>query len=497
MPNSTQPNIVFVFSDQQRYDTLACYGNEWIRTPNLNALADGSFVFERAYVAQPVCTPARSTIVTGLYPHAAGPIVNKMTLPPDTLSVAEMAPEEYHTGWFGKWHLGDDVIRQHGFDEWISAEDGHRPEYTRREYRTQMSDYHRHLVENGFEPDLEMDDGVMMFSPMARARLPAEFQMASFLAGRATDFIDRNSGDPFMLYVSTFEPHPPYHGPYDDLYDPDSLPVGPTFLKTPEGGSLHNTVRARYCTQYLGQPDADIDPYMRSNAARGHDLTSEAGWRRLRAQYFANITLVDDMVGAIVDALERNGVADNTVIVFTSEHGEMAGDHGMLEKRSMYEESARVPLLMRVPWLSPEQTMLSGAVGHIDLVPTMLDFMGAEAPAHLQGESLVPMLKGERALAGNEVFIQWNGVSDIDDRHLGSAEINLRNTQAWRAVVLDGWKLALCATDQCELYDMNSDPFEQRNLFDDPAQRDRVRDMAARLRLWQHKNGDTAPLPSV
>ena len=491
------PNVVFIFSDQQRYDTLNCYGNDWIKVPQLNALADRSFVFERAYVAQPVCTPARSTIVTGLYPHSAGPIVNKMTLPPDRQSVAEMAPYDYHTGWFGKWHLGDDVIRQHGFDEWISTEDGHLPEYTRREYRTQMSDYHQHLVDSGFEPDIQRADGSMMFSPMLRSRLPAEHQMASFLGGRAADFIDRNSDAPFILYVSTFEPHPPYHGPYDDLYDPEDLPVGPTFLKVPEGGSLHNTVRAEYSTQYLGQADAEIDPYLLSNAARGHDVTSEAGWRELRAHYFANITLVDEMVGTILSALERNGVTGNTVVVFTSEHGEMAGDHGMLEKRSMYEESARVPLIMHVPGLSSEHQMVEGAVGHVDLVPTILDLMGASLPDHLQGKSLAPVLRGDETLGGNEVFVQWNGVSDIDDRHLGSEEINLRNTQPWRTIVRDGWKLALCASDQCELYDLANDPYEQTNLFDHPDHRHRVRDLAARIRLWQHKNNDSAPLPTV
>ena len=161
-----------------------------------------------------------------------------------------MISEDYHTGWYGKWHLGDDVIRQHGFDEWVSTEDGHRPEYTRREYRSTMSDYHHHLVEHGFEPDGEAADGAPMFSARKRANLPEEHQMASFLGGRAADFIDRNEGSPFMLYVSTFEPHPPYYGPLNDLYDPETLPVGPTFLKVPEGASMHNTVRARYCTQY-------------------------------------------------------------------------------------------------------------------------------------------------------------------------------------------------------------------------------------------------------
>ena len=108
-------NLVFMFSDQQRYDTMSCYGNEWINTPNLNALADRSFVFQRAYVTQPVCTPARASILTGLYPHAAGPILNKMVLPQDVRTIAEMVSDEYVCAYFGKWHLGDDVIPQHGF----------------------------------------------------------------------------------------------------------------------------------------------------------------------------------------------------------------------------------------------------------------------------------------------------------------------------------------------------------------------------------------------
>jgi arylsulfatase A-like enzyme len=152
---------------------------------------------------------------------------------------------------------------------------------------------------------------------------------------------------------------------------------------------------------------------------------------------------------------------------------------------------------MRVPWLSQEQTVLRGGAGHIDLVPTLLDISGSEVPGHLQGKSLAPVLRGEQTLDGNDVFVQWNGVSDIDDRHLGSEEINLRNTQPWRTIVRDGWKLALCATDQCELFDLNNDPYEENNLFNDPAQKERIRNMAARIRLWQHKNGDHAPLPTV
>ena len=490
-------NLVFIMSDQQRRDSIGCYGSDWADTPNLDALASSGYIFDNAYVTQPVCTPARASIMTGLYPHTAGPIVNKLPLSPDVPVLAEMVSEDYRCGYMGKWHLGDDVIKQHGFDVWVSTEDYHRASYTRREHRRVLSDYHHHLAANGFQPDSEVA-GDMTFSPDARARLPEEFQMASFLAESAERFIDENRDRPFILYVSTFEPHSPYDGPYDGQYDPDVLPVGPAFLKRPEGAALVNRVRADYFMQYMHGGEISEDVYMRDTLVPGHDLSTEAGWRRLRAQYYGNVTLVDRMVGRITAALDRAGVADDTAVVFTTEHGDMLGDHGMLEKRSFYEESSRVPLLMRVPWLSSRQRSVEGSVGHVDLVPTLLDLLGETVSEHLEGNSLVPVLRGEETLDDNDVFIEWNGISPaLRDRFLGSESINRMLALPYRSVVSDRWKLNLCAGDQGELFDLRADPYELTNLFDDPAQRDRVRDMAARIRMWQYETGDSAPLPSV
>ena len=495
MPDN--PNIVFIISDQQRQDTLACYGADWMNVPNLNALAGESFVFENAYVAQPVCTPARATIMTGLYPHTAGPIVNQIHLDESVPVISEMLSDDYYKGYMGKWHLGNDLVPQHGFDVWVSAEDSHR--YTKPEQRYLVSSYNKYLVEHGYQPD-RVRDGVGVFSSDAHYDMPEEHQMASFLGDRAAEFIEANSDRPFALYVSTFEPHSPYHGPFMDMYDPATLPVGPAFLRKPESASLVNRVRSNYFLQFmLDGVDQTSDDYMTRYAAPREDVTTELGWRTLRAHYMANVTLVDRMVGKITAALERAGVADNTIVVFTSEHGDMMGDHGMLEKRSFFEDASRVPLLMRVPWLSGESVRVPGSVGHIDLVPTLLDLSSHEAPRNLQGKSLQPVMVGESDLGDNDVFIQWNGTSDeIPDRFLGSAEINRMLALPWRSVVTpDRWKLNLCAGDQCELYDLNSDPYEMNNLFDDPAHRDRVRDMAARIRIWQHRTGDTAPLPAT
>ncbi len=492
-----RPNLVFIMSDQQRYDTMACYGNDWIDTPNLNALASESFVFERAYVTQPVCTPARASIMTGLYPHSAGPIVNKMHLPAHFNTIGELVSPDCARAYMGKWHLGNDVLPQHNFDTWVSTEDSHRESYSSQEALGRLTDYHQHLVANGFEPDTTKA-GSRVFSGEGRARLPEEFQMASFLGDRAAGFIQDNADRPFVLYVNTFEPHSPYFGPLMDHYDPARLPVGPSFLEKPVGSALISRLRADYCMQYLEGGDHTADEYMRDYAAVEEDVGTEEGWRRLRAHYFANVNLVDRMVGRITSAIDDAGVADDTVVVFTSDHGDMLGDHGMLEKRSMYDESSRVPMLMRVPWLSREQTTVPGSMSHIDLAPTVLDLLGDPVPYHMQGKSLVPTLSSGASLEDNDVFIEWNGFfSSMPDRHLGTAAIDRMNRLPWRTVVSGGWKLNLCVGDQCELFDLDNDPHEMRNLFDDPAQRDRVRDLAARIRDWQIETDDDAPLPPV
>ena len=480
------PNVLFILTDQQRRDTMRCYGNDWIETPNLDRIADSGFVFENAYVTQPVCTPARGSIMTGLYPQSTGLIKNAIELNPDIPTIAELVSDDYICAHYGKWHLGNDAFAQHGFEDWISIEDHHRAGFQRREQRTREADYNLWLREQGIDHPPVSPVSYEKWLP--GADLPEELTQAAYLGNEATRFLEEHDGRPFVLYVSFFEPHPPYTGPLNGLYDPDTLPVGPAFLQRPDGGSLVNRARADY---YMG---GNLNP-LGAEGGDFHDLTAEAGWRRLRAQYFANVTLVDRNVGRILDALDANGYADNTVVVMSSEHGEMGGDHGMLEKRSLYEEASRVPLLMSVPWLNSGQTRIGGSASQIDLVPTLLDLLDQPVPDHLQGASQAPVLKGESTLDDNDVFLQWNGMGD---RNLGSPLINRMVSLSWRSVITaDRWKLNLCPADQCELYDLNTDPFELNNLFDEPTQRDRTREMAARIRIWQNETGDHAPIPTV
>lgn len=494
---SKKPNLIFIFSDQQRQDTMACYGNDWIQTPNLNDLANRSFIFKNAYVTQPVCTPSRASIITGLYPHAAGPVLNGIELSTEVNSIAEMVSNEYTCGYFGKWHLGHGDTAQHGFDTWISTEDGYEGKFVRGGPISSRSDYHQHLVDNGFVPD-KTDGKVDTFSHNYVVSFPEEYQMAPYLGDRAAEFIDTHKEDPFIMYVSCIEPHSPYIGPMQDTYDPEELPVGPTFLKKPENVSLLNRLKAEYYLQYLDHGDPSKDQYMSTWAAVGEDVTTEAGWRRLRAHYYGTVSLVDKMVGKITSALERADLTNDTIIVFTSDHGDLLGDHAMLEKRSFYEESARVPLLISVPSLSKSPTEIDGSFSQIDLVPTILDLLNQDIPEYLHGESRLAVLCGTNSLDETDVVVEWNGIREGHfDRGQATPEIDRMNHSMWRSIIVNRWKLNLCSGDQNELFDLNTDPHEETNLFNDPKHLDRIRDMAARIRIWQNRTGDTVPLPDL
>ena len=520
MPKHT--NLVFIFSDQQRYDTMACYGNDWIKTPNLNALSEESFIFERAYVSQPVCTPARATIVTGLYPHNSSPM-NVIALTAEHKSIAEYLPEGYATAWYGKWHLGNDQRAQHGFEHWVTYEDDYSA-FVDMEGEPLKSDYHNYLVAKGYEPDSyraqtlrnvppgvlrNIPDNWKVFSNEQRSTFPAEDKMAHFLGREAANFITEHGDEPFVLYVSTFEPHSPFNGPYNDLYDPASLPTGPAFLKKPLGGALISRLRADAHLQLLEHgPSSSHDGHLDGDSDF-NDISSEYGWRQLRARYFANVTLVDDMVGMITDALKEQGIFDDTVIAFTSEHGEMVGDHGFTQKMSMYEESSRVPLIVRAPAISTDKTVIGGNVSHVDLVPTLLDLLGCDVPDSVDGKSVAKVMEDKGNLRNNEVYIEWNGIGWIDtgiseDGAMGvivqgkgahgTPEMGTMYQAPWRTIVQNDWKLNLCATDQCELYNLREDPHEMNNLYDHPDHRDVVRLLSTKIRAWQFRTRDDAPL---
>ena len=217
--------------------------------------------------------------------------------------------------------------------------------------------------------------------------------------------------------------------------------------------------------------------------------------RQIRARYFGLVTLLDRALGMILDTLDELGLADNTIVVFTSEHGDQLGDHGILHKMVMYEDTVRVPMLVRGPGV--EVGRVSGRYSHIDTVPTLLELMGYDRPEVLQGESRSAALTGDGDLDGVDAIVAWHG-RGLDGLTLPMSPLELQRDIPHRVIITsDGWKLNLAVGDYCELYNLNDDPYETRNLFYSGEHGDKVVELAQRIRAWQHANNDRVPLPDV
>ncbi len=486
-----QPNLLFIYTDEQAFNTLAAYGNSRIHMPNLNRLADESVVFDQAYVTQPVCTPSRSSLLTGLYPHANGCTRNNLVLPSDIDCLPEMLTDgDYATAHIGKWHLGDELFAQHGFQEWVSIEDAYNRYFTEGRDRNCRSDYHRFLIENGFSP--QKGDA---FRRGEAAKLPEAYGKPAFVAREASRFLREHAGAPFILYVNFLEPHMPFFGPRDDQYDPGAIPLPKTFDHEPDAATTPLKVQLlREQYRRFGQGPLPLE--------------SESDWRRLIANYWGLCSLVDTHVGTVLDTLEQCGREEDTIVVFTSDHGDMMGAHRLIAKGLMYEEAVRVPLMMRVPGTGAGRR-ITGPVSQIDVVPTLLDLLGQPCREPLHGKSLRPWLERESAPMLDPVFIEWNGHPngqgegignvDVPDWMTAMAEpdrIQAAMADSVRSVVTsDGWKFNCSLLGEHELYRIADDPGETGNLYDDN------KAMARRLRdaivAWQQTTNDTLSLPTL
>jgi len=466
-----KPNILFIWTDEQQPNTMSVYGNHKIHTPNLNKFANESTVFKNAYVSQPVCTPSRATVMTGLWPHQSSLVRNNIPLPQNIKCFPEIVNDpDYKTGYFGKWHLGDEVFSQHGFEEWVSIEDHYRKYYMPGRDRNQMSDYWQFLKENGFTPR-PLDNE---FNRDFAAMLPHEFSKPKFLEMKTIDFLERNQNEPFILYVNFLEPHMPFFGPFNDEYDPSEIDLPFNFNDPIED---NEPLRYRLKREHL-----------KKNGREGFSLKTEEDWRRLIANYWGLVTEVDLSVGAILNSLEDLGLADNTIVVFTSDHGDMMGAHRLLGKGVMYEEAIQIPWLIRIPHMGRNQQIIENRVSHIDLVPTLLDLMNVEADKDLPGQSLVPLING-KSVEEDHVFIQWNYLNKTGIKTTDDAQ-PLQKAYFRAVISPHGWKLSLSDNDKSQLFDLNNDPYETKNLFYSGNHQDIINKLTEKIHKWQDSIND-------
>jgi arylsulfatase A-like enzyme len=470
MAADRKPNLILFLPDQQRADTLACYGGVKVHAPNLNKLASESVVFERAYVTHPVCTPSRSSLMTGTWPHINGCTRNSVPLDRRFLVFPElMEDKDYRTAYMGKWHLGEEGPAGRGFQQWLSTDD--------------HGDYTSFLVANGITPD--KTDG--RFSELAISDLPIKLSRPKFLEKHACDFIEKNQRDPFILVVGFVEPHSPYNGPLNEEHPLDQVDLDPT-ATSPE--NEHIPLRYRLMREWQ-QSEALLDR-QRLPTQLFFGITPEE-YRSIKQRYLGLVTLVDRSIGAILECLERCGLANDTIVVHTSDHGDSLGAHHLFGKETMFEEAARVPWLIRLPGQT-RRNIISYPVSHIDFIPTLLDLLSQPIHFQCQGKSLLPLIQDDAVTPGN-VILEWapNRTKVKKGSRLARRRMIKRAVEeSTRTVVSeDGWKLCLRDKDSNDLYNLNDDPFETRNLYSNRQYAPVISHLAGQIHRWQDCANDT------
>jgi arylsulfatase A-like enzyme len=469
MAAQRKPNLVLFLPDQQRADTIACYGGAKAHATNLNKLASESVVFQRAYVTHPVCTPSRSSLMTGTWPHINGCTRNSVPLDRRFRVFPElMEDRDYRTAYIGKWHLGEEGPAGRGFDEWISTDD--------------RGDYTKFVTANGITPDKQ--DG--RFSEVAISNLPLDLSRPKFLERHACEFIDKHRRDPFILVVGFVEPHSPYNGPLNDEHLLDQVELDAT-ATLPETEDI--PLRYRLMREWQ-QAEAILDR-QRLPTQLFFGITPEE-YRSIKQRYLGLVTLVDQSIGAILACLERCDLTDNTIVVHTSDHGDSLGAHHLFGKETMFEAATRVPLLIRLRGQTRAKTV-PRPVSHIDFVPTLLDLLGQPNHTQCAGKSLLPLIN-EEAAAPENVFLEWapNRTKIKKGTKLARRRTIKRAVEeSTRTIVTpDGWKLCLRNKDLNELYNLNDDPLETRNLYADRRHASMISRLTGAIHEWQESAND-------
>ena len=464
-----KPNLVLFLPDQQRADTIACYGGVKVHAPNLNKLASESVIFERTYVTHPVCTPSRSSLMTGTWPHTNGCTRNSVPLDRRFRVFPElMEDRNYRAAYIGKWHLGEEGPIGRGFDEWISTDD--------------HGDYTSFLISQSIIPDKQNG----RFSELAISNLPIELSRPKFLEKSACEFIEKHQREPFILVVGFVEPHSPYNGPLNDEHPLDQIELDATATLP-----LSEDIPLRYRLMREWQQAEAVLDRERLPTQLFFGVTPEE-YRSIKQRYLGLVTLVDQSIGAILACLERVGLADNTIIVHTSDHGDSLGAHHLFGKETMFEEATRVPLLVRLPGQRASKT-ITHPVSHIDFVPTLLDLLCQPNNPQCAGKSLLPLITEEAAPSQN-VFLEWapNRTKVRKGTKLARRRLVKRAVEeSTRTIVTsDGWKLCLRDKDLNELYNQKDDPSETRNLFADQQCASVISRLADEIHRWQESTSD-------
>lgn len=448
---AAKPDIILIITDQQRFDTIAALGAPWMKTPNLDKLAAEGAAFSNCYAASPVCVASRASLFTGMYPHTTGVLTNFQPWEPTW--VRWLAGAGYHCVNIGKMHINP-LDAKGGFHQRFSVENKDRPLFLEERERALYDDWDKALHARKLQKPSRHSrfardsEGYRQALGAFAWELDEDMHPDIFVGEHAAWWLkERRCTDPLFLQIGFPGPHPPYDPlprhllEYADADIPVPQPMQAELAAQP---SWHAALR----NNLIGH---DYDSVVWKDRPGREELL------RVRRHYAANVTMIDGQVGRIMQTLDERGCLENALVIFTSDHGDALGDHGHIQKWTMYDCSVKVPLIV---WgtkvTGPRRN--DSLVQLMDLAPTLLEAAGVTPPAPFEARSLWPVLDGRAAQVRTEVY------SELAADHIqtGADYVVMRRDARWKIVHRRGGNCG-------ELYDMENDPEELRNLWSSPA----------------------------
>lgn len=472
-----KPNILMIMTDQHRLSAVGAYGKTPCLTPNIDALAAEGVLFENAYTVCPVCSPARGTIMTGKYPHGHGITTNihelgcnVSELPdgPELLS-RRLESAGYSLGYTGKWHLGTSLKGKNHFGiENISC----LPVNVGFEGQNFSGhggggfgypEYHEYLREHGFTHKvLPWDETTHKIWPAGKLSGPVEATVPYFLAENTIRMIDEFSSrsKPFFIWHNFWGPHGPFYvpGEFIDIYRNIEIPPWPNY-QWPS-------------SSIAGPHHAKIHPWQ--------EKLQWQDWEMMLRYYYAFTTLIDRQIGRVIDHLREKNLLENTVVIFTADHGKTLGSHGGLTDKGWhhFEETHRIPFIIRPTGCRKVAQRTEELISLADVYPTILQLARVPVPEDIHGMSLLSLIedKGNDAQWRKYVVTEFNGLANslITQRTLRCGE----------------WKYGFNNSGEDELYNLATDPWEMKNMINDPSAEKQLLLLMNYLLAWMQKTND-------
>lgn len=435
-------NLLIIQTDEHHFSTLGCYGGTIVGTPHIDWIAEQGARCTAFYATTPVCSPSRAAFVSGLYPHKTDVTTNNIPLNDRVVTFAEILRRHgYATGFAGKWHLDGD-----GKPQWAPQR---RFGFTDNRFMFNRGHWKR-LIDTPDGPRVGATNRQGQPNYGLNGADETTFT-TDWLCDKAVDFIRDHADDPFCYMVSLPDPHGPntVRPPYDTMYDDVDVPIPPTLTRSPK----------------------QIPAWGKPAGVTADKL------RDLMRDYYGMVRCIDDNVGKLIAALRDAGVLDRTVIVFTSDHGDLCGEHGRLNKGVPYEGSARVPFLLRCPGRVPAGTVVDAALSNVDFLPTVLRLLDVPLDTDVDGRD------------ASDLFLGGDSAEHEDIAFLRSAG-RPQSSAAWLTAVTRRWKLVYSTNEVPWLIDLREDPNEVRNLYGQPELQPVVTSLTRQLAEYAETHAD-------